>query len=145
MLCKENVYLLPAHCILTLLCFFYFAVLSTSSKNGSPVEAGPVRGAFENDGDTYIVATVTKKKRRPSGGAANKQGQEEEKEESVMEFGIDVGGGEYISLQDATVATQLDPVKKNAALFQLQQLKEQVDTVMKNLQINNSGESKNEI
>jgi hypothetical protein len=88
---------------------------------------------------------VTKKKRRgpsgaPGAGAPKPSGggKEEEEEESVMAFGIDVGDGEYISLQDATVATQLDPAKKNAALFQLQQLKEQVDTVMKSLQINNN-------
>jgi hypothetical protein len=91
---------------------------------------------------------VTKKKRRGPSGAgagAQKQGgqEEEDEEESVMAFGIDVGGGEYISLQDATVATQLDPVQKNVALFQLQQLKEQVDTVMKNLQINNHDASGN--
>lgn len=92
-------------------------MILSSSKNGSPVEAAD-EGA--------LIATVTKAKKRRTGSTGDGS--------AGASLDINLGDGQFISLQDPTNVSALDADKKNMALQQLQMLKNQVDSVLKHLQ-----------
>ena len=88
-----------------------------SSKNGSPLETAD-EGA--------LIATVTKAKKRRTGSTGDATG--------GASLDINLGDGQFISLQDPLNVGALDAEKKNMALQQLQMLKSQVDSVLAHLQ-----------
>jgi len=79
--------------------------------------------------ENVLVATVTK----PAAGAG-KGAPRLLSNSAAASLSINVGNGQFISLQDPTGVTKLRDDDKNSALLQLQLLKEQVDTAMKKLQ-----------
>ena len=72
-----------------------------------------------------IIATITKAKKRRTGSSSDTTG---------ASLDINLGDGQFISLQDPTNVNSLDADKKNMALQQLQMLKNQVDSVLRTLQ-----------
>lgn len=99
--------------------FFFLAAIMNfiSSKNGTPVETAD-EGA--------LIATVTKSKKRRTGSTGDSG--------AGASLDINLGDGQYISLQDPMNMSSLDAEKKIMALQQLQLLKSQVDSVLKHLQ-----------
>jgi len=100
------------------------------SQNGSPIEAGGPGDRYQHE-ENCLVATITK----PAPGSVMKGGPTRLLSTSASaSLSINVGNGQFISLQDPTGVTKLGDDDKNNALLQLQLLKEQVDTAMKKLQ-----------
>lgn len=95
------------------------------SQNGSPVEAD---GMGFND-ENVLVATVTKPAVGGKGGAPRLLSTS-----SAASLSINVGNGQFISLQDPSRVGQLGASEKNNALLQLQMLKEQVASAIQNLE-----------
>lgn len=91
-------------------------LVAGSSKNGSPVETAD---------EGCLIATVTKSKKRRMGSTGDDVG---------ASLDINLGDGQFISLQDPTNVNSLDDDKKSMALQQLQMLKDQVDYALKHLQ-----------
>ena len=87
-----------------------------SSKNGTPIEAPD---------EASIIATVTKTKKRRTGSTGESTG---------AALDINLGGGQFISLQDPQNINSLNGNEKNMAVQQLQMLRDQVDFYLKKME-----------
>eukprot|EP00527_Entomoneis_sp_CCMP2396_P002205 CAMPEP_0198146206 /NCGR_PEP_ID=MMETSP1443-20131203/28126_1 /TAXON_ID=186043 /ORGANISM="Entomoneis sp., Strain CCMP2396" /LENGTH=228 /DNA_ID=CAMNT_0043810091 /DNA_START=176 /DNA_END=862 /DNA_ORIENTATION=- len=101
------------------------------SQNGSPVESD---GSGLND-QNFLVATVAKPATIGDGvsGAPRLLATS-----ATASLSINVGNGQFVSLKDSSGVVKLGANEKNNALLQLQLLKEQVDSAMKQLEDNQS-------
>ena len=98
---------------------FHSPFHSSSSKNGTPIE---------NPDEGTIIATVTKAKKRRTGSTGDAA--------AGASLDINLGGGQFLSLQDPTNIDSLDGHEKNMAVQQLQMLREQVDFYLKRMEGN---------
>ena len=101
--------------------FFFLSFDSSlnSSKNGTPIEAPE---------DAAIIATVTKAKKRRTGSTGDGA--------ASASLDINIGGGQFLSLQDPNNIASLDGHEKNMAIQQLNMLRDQVDFYLKRMEGN---------